>query len=78
MITVCEKCERGLAGQQVTMCSDCGSEYHQRCWDALDECKRCAIAETVCFACGGDKFVEISDEMGLKEPCPNCNEHRYG
>jgi hypothetical protein len=42
MITVCSACEGGLSGQQATMCDECGSEYHIRCWNSRGECKTCA------------------------------------
>jgi len=42
MINVCTHCEKDIADKPATICDDCGAEYHQRCWDALDECKGCA------------------------------------
>jgi hypothetical protein len=41
----CQSCEYELTGQRTTCCSDCGAEYHQRCWDALGECKSCGEKE---------------------------------
>lgn len=45
MISVCEKCQEGFEREPPTMCADCCSSYHQRCWDALDECPVCAERE---------------------------------
>jgi hypothetical protein len=39
---VCEICEHDLTGQRTTLCCECNAEYHQRCWDTVGECKRCA------------------------------------